>query len=41
MGSVLVANEYAAKLKTKILPRIKEILTANYQVGPTSETFEF
>jgi hypothetical protein len=38
--SVYEANEYAAKLKTKILPRIKEIITANSNVGPTAETFE-
>jgi hypothetical protein len=39
--TVREANEYANKIKAKILPHLKEILTANYQVGPTSETFEF
>jgi hypothetical protein len=38
--SVHEANEYVAKLKTKILPQVKEIITTNSNVGPTSETFE-
>jgi hypothetical protein len=38
--SVYEANEYAAKLKTEILPRVKEIITTNSKIGPTSETFE-
>ncbi len=39
-NSVYEANEYAAKLKTEILPRIKEVITTNSKIGPTSETFE-
>jgi hypothetical protein len=38
--TVVEANEYADKLKTKILPRIKEIMATNSQTGPTSESFE-
>jgi hypothetical protein len=39
-NGVAEANDYAIKLKTEILPRIKEIIATNSQTGPTSETFE-
>lgn len=39
-NGIAEANEYAAKLKTTILPRIKEIMTTNSKVGPTSESFD-
>jgi hypothetical protein len=38
---VVEANAYANRLKTKILPAIKEMIQAYTDHGPTSETLEF
>jgi hypothetical protein len=34
------ANEYADKLKTKILPEIKKIIASNMRIGESTETIE-